>query len=140
MVTMYPGTFQLRCRGVMCLQVSKEQVTSAHLVCILPTDASIKLNPRVHSSIVTHLSQLAHLLHLVLDKLLAAKSRIHCIMQKSNAFTQNSSRTIDRRKKMRLLRSPSWQPQQQQRLWRGSELDAGSEHWKEQQGPSLHTS
>ena len=55
--------------------------TLAYLVCILAADATVKLDPWVDSSIVTHLSQLAYLLHLVLDELLATKARVHCTVQ-----------------------------------------------------------
>ena len=49
----------------------------SHLVCVLAADAAINLNPGSHTGIIAHLSQLAHLLYLVLNELLASKSRIH---------------------------------------------------------------
>ena len=54
---------------------------TGYLVCILPADATVKLDPWVDASIVTHLSQLAYLLHLVLNELLATKAGVHCTVQ-----------------------------------------------------------
>ena len=58
----------------------------ACLVSVLATNASINLNPRVHASIITHLPELADLLHLVLNELLTAKSRVDCRQRSCSHF------------------------------------------------------
>ena len=47
------------------------------LVSVFAADPSINLDPRVHTSVIAHLPELADLLHLVLDKLLTTKPRVY---------------------------------------------------------------
>lgn len=60
----------------LCLWVCERNFP--YLVCILATDATVHFDPWWYASIIAHLPQLAHLLHLVLNELLPSETRVHC--------------------------------------------------------------
>ena len=61
-------------------QVNRIQSSPAlsHLVGIRRAHAAVHLNPGVRPLLIAHLAQLADLLHLVLDELLATKAGVDC--------------------------------------------------------------